>query len=98
MEVTTVVPRIKKLFILFSLLSFLVGCVQVKHVVSDVKGAIVGEKKDPPKAPAESKEAKTTPPPASSKKETKTTPPPAPSKKETQKTTPPPTGEVFGPK
>jgi hypothetical protein len=98
MEFSTMVSRIKKLFIILSLLCFLVGCAQVKHVVSDVKEAIVGEKKDPPKAPAESKEAKTTPPPASSKKETKTTPTPASSKKETQKTTPPPAGEVFGPK
>jgi hypothetical protein len=98
MEVTTMVPQIINLFILFSLLCFSVGCVQVKHVVSDVKEAIVGEKEPPPKAPAESKETKAPPkaPPAETK-ETKN--PPASSKKAPpKKTQPPPTGEVFGPK
>jgi hypothetical protein len=98
MEVTVMVSQIIKIFILLTIISFLAGCAQVKQVVSDVKEAIVGEKKDPPKAPAESKETKAPPPPAPSKKETKTSPPPASSKKETQKTTPPPVGEVFGPK
>ena len=41
------VPRIKNLFIILSLFCFSVGCVQVKHVVSDVKEAIVGEKEPP---------------------------------------------------
>ncbi len=53
------VPRIKNLLIILLSLCFLVGCVQVKHVVNDVKQSIAGEKEAPPKAPpAEPKETK----------------------------------------
>ena len=77
------VPRIKKLFIILSLLCFSVGCVQVKHVVNDVKQSIAGEKEAPPKTPpAESKETK---------------PPPAPAKKGTPKKTQPPPGKSSDP-
>ncbi len=43
--------QIKKLFIILFILFFGVGCTQVKQVVTDVKGAITGEKESTPKAP-----------------------------------------------
>lgn len=83
-EVTTMVPQIKNLLIILLSLCFLIGCVQVKHAVTDVKDAFVGEKESSPKTPpGEPKETK---------------PSPAPAKKATPKKTQPPAGEVFGPK
>jgi hypothetical protein len=98
-EVGTMDLRIKKLIIVLSIPCFWVGCTQVKHIVTDVKGVVTGEKKDAPKAPKATDTGTTkeeSSPPAKSKTiETKTAPP---SKKGTPKTTQPPAEEVFGPK
>lgn len=99
MEVGTMYLHIKKLFIILFILCFWVGCTQVKHIVTDVKGAITGEKEGAQKAPVaadkETPKESSSPPAKTKPKDTKTTPP---SKKGTQKKTEPSSEDVFGPK